>query len=194
MRHTLLISLLLLCGSMPAVAQTVPSPELPQALAAEESQPAPSLELTQSVPPTIELEIPNVGTVSAPLQILILLTFLTFIPAVLVTMTAFTRIVIVFHFLRQALGTQEMPSNQILLGLALFITMFVMAPVAAQVNADALQPVVAGEIGSVRPSAERSHPFGVSCFCIHVRTTSRCLRSWTTPARSQASKSCRCGL
>ena len=147
MRHTLLISLLLLCGSMPAVAQTVPSPELPQAVAAEESQPAPSLELTQSVPPTIELEIPNVGTVSAPLQILILLTFLTFIPAVLVTMTAFTRIVIVFHFLRQALGTQEMPSNQILLGLALFITMFVMAPVAAQVNADALQPVVAGEIG-----------------------------------------------
>jgi flagellar biosynthetic protein FliP len=114
---------------------------------AEASQPASSLALTQGLPPTIELEVPNVGTVSAPLQILILLTFLTFIPAVLVTMTAFTRIVIVFHFLRQALGTQEMPSNQILLGLALFITMFVMAPVGIEVNTNALQPVVAGEIG-----------------------------------------------
>lgn len=147
MRLTLHISLLLLLGSMPLGAQTAPTPELSQAAVAGESRPAPSLELTQSLPPSIELEIPNVGTVSAPLQILILLTFLTFIPAVLVTMTAFTRIVIVFHFLRQALGTQEMPSNQILLGLALFITMFVMAPVAAQVNTDALQPVVAGEIG-----------------------------------------------
>ena len=146
MRLTLFISLLLLLGSMPSAAQTVPAPELAQAGVAQESPSAPSLELTQSLPPAIELEIPNVGTVSAPLQILILLTFLTFIPAVLVTMTAFTRIVIVFHFLRQALGTQEMPSNQILLGLALFITMFIMAPVAAQVNEDALQPVVAGEI------------------------------------------------
>ena len=147
MRLALLISLLLLLGSMPSVAQTVPAPELAQPTVAEESPSAPSLELTQSLPPTIELEIPNVGTVSAPLQILILLTFLTFIPAVLITMTAFTRIVIVFHFLRQALGTQEMPSNQILLGLAPFITMFIMAPVATQVNEEALQPVVAGEIG-----------------------------------------------
>lgn len=97
--------------------------------------------------PVLELEVPNVGTISAPLQILLLLTFLTFIPAALVTMTAFTRIVIVFHFLRQALGTQEMPSNQILLGLALFLTMFIMAPVAGRINVVALQPAVAGEIG-----------------------------------------------
>ena len=62
-------------------------------------------------------------------------------------MTAFTRIVIVFHFLRQALGTQQMPSNQILLGLALFLTMFIMAPVAVEVNTSAVQPVVTGEIG-----------------------------------------------
>ena len=66
---------------------------------------------------------------SAPLQIVLLLTLLSFLPAILVTMTSFTRIVIVFHFLRQALGTQEMPSNQILVGLALFLTMFIMAPV-----------------------------------------------------------------
>ncbi len=55
------------------------------------------------------IDIDGVGTVSAPLQIVLLLTLLTFIPAILVTMTSFTRIVIVFHFLRQALGTQEMP-------------------------------------------------------------------------------------
>ena len=133
----LLVAALLLIASS-AVAQTAVS-----------TAPGPELQLVraESAAPTIELEIPNIGTVSAPLQILILLTFLTFIPAVLVTMTAFTRIVIVFHFLRQALGTQEMPSNQILIGLALFLTMFVMAPVAIEVNTAAVQPVVAGEIG-----------------------------------------------
>ena len=109
---------------------------------------SPGLELVQTGgAPALELAIPNVGTVSAPLQILVLLTFLTFIPAVLVTMTAFTRIVIIFHFLRQALGTQEMPSNQILIGLALFLTMFIMAPVATEVHTLAIEPVVAGEIG-----------------------------------------------
>ena len=68
------------------------------------------------------------GSISAPLQVVLVLTLLSFLPAILVTMTCFTRIVIVFHFLRQALGTQEMPSNQILIGLSLFLTMFIMAP------------------------------------------------------------------
>ena len=72
-------------GSASATAQTAPASAPLQTGAADESQPALSLELAQSVPAAIELEIPNVGTVSAPLQILILLTFLTFIPAVLVT-------------------------------------------------------------------------------------------------------------
>ena len=74
------------------------------------------------------------GTVSAPLQIVVLLTLLTFVPAALVIMTSFTRIAIVFHFLRQALGTQEMPSNQMLIGLTLFLTAFIMAPVAERIN------------------------------------------------------------
>ena len=65
---------------------------------------------------------------------MLVLTLLSFVPAILVIMTCFTRIVIVFHFLRQALGTQEMPSNQILIGLTLFLTMFIMAPVAEQMN------------------------------------------------------------
>jgi flagellar biosynthetic protein FliP len=97
-------------------------------------------------PKSIELKLEGAGTVSAPLQIVVLLTLLTFVPAVLITMTSFTRIVIVFHFLRQALGTQEVPSNQILIGLALFLTMFVMAPVAEQVNTLAVQPAMAGKI------------------------------------------------
>jgi len=86
--------------------------------------------------------------VSAPLQVVLLLTLLSFIPAILMTMTAFTRIVIVFHFVRQALGTQEAPSNQILIGLALFLTVFVMAPVGEQINTAAVQPVLRNEITS----------------------------------------------
>ena len=65
---------------------------------------------------------------------MLLLTLLSFLPAILVTMTCFTRIVIVFHFLRQALGTMEVPSNQILIGLSLFLTLFVMAPVGERIN------------------------------------------------------------
>lgn len=97
-------------------------------------------------PSQIDVKVEGVGSISAPLQIVVLLTLLTFVPAVLVTMTAFTRIVIVFHFLRQALGTQEMPSNQILIGLALFLTMFIMAPVGDRINVAAVQPALSGRI------------------------------------------------
>ena len=99
-----------------------------------------------AAPQQVDLSIQGVGNVSAPLQVVLLLTLLSFVPAILMTMTSFTRIVIVFHFLRQALGTQEQPSNQILLGLALFLTVFVMAPVGDQVNTLALQPAMAGRI------------------------------------------------
>jgi flagellar biosynthetic protein FliP len=95
---------------------------------------------------TLDFRVDGIGAVSAPLQIVLLLTLLSFVPAILVTMTSFTRIVIVFHFLRQALGTQEMPPNQILIGLALFLTMFVMAPVGEEINRLAVEPAVAGEI------------------------------------------------
>lgn len=94
----------------------------------------------------MNLQIDGVGTVSAPLQIVIMLTLLSFIPAALVIMTSFTRIAIVFHFLRQALGTQEMPSNQMLVGLTLFLTAFIMAPVADRINTLAVQPALAGDV------------------------------------------------
>lgn len=83
---------------------------------------------------------------SLPLKILLLLSLLTFIPAMLISLTCFTRIVIVFHFLRQAIGTQETPSNQILLGLALFMTIYIMQPVGVKVNEQAIQPMIRGEI------------------------------------------------
>ncbi len=77
---------------------------------------------------------------SVSLQILLIMTALSFIPAFLMLMTSFTRIIIVFSILRQALGLQQTPSNQILVGLALFLTLFIMAPVFEQINNDALQP------------------------------------------------------
>lgn len=77
---------------------------------------------------------------SVSLQILLIMTALSFIPAFVMLMTSFTRIIIVFSILRQALGLQQTPSNQILVGLALFLTMFIMAPVFDQINRDALQP------------------------------------------------------
>src|SRR3989304_6989828 len=75
-----------------------------------------------------------------PVQILILLTLLSFLPAIIISLSSFTRIIIVFHFLRQALGTQEAPSNQILIGLALFLSFFIMSPTLTAMYNDASQP------------------------------------------------------
>jgi flagellar biosynthetic protein FliP len=84
------------------------------------------------------------------LQILALMTALTLLPAILLMMTAFTRIVIVLGILRQALGAGQTPPNQVLIGLALFLTLFVMSPVVDRVNEVAVKPYVAGEIDSVK--------------------------------------------
>lgn len=83
---------------------------------------------------------------SLSLQTLILLTSLTFLPAALLMMTGFTRIIIVLSLLRQALGTQSAPPNQVMIGLALFLTMFVMTPVIDKIYADAYQPLSENKI------------------------------------------------
>lgn len=80
------------------------------------------------------------------LQIVLLLTVLTLAPAILIMTTAFARIVVVLSLLRQALGTHQLPPNQIIIGLAMFLTFFVMAPVWQQIYSHALQPYMAGEI------------------------------------------------
>lgn len=80
------------------------------------------------------------------LQLLLLLTVLTLAPAILIMMTSFTRIIVILSFMRQALGTTNMPPNQLLIGLAMFLTMAVMGPTLREVNDSALQPYLAGKI------------------------------------------------
>ena len=98
--------------------------------------------------PTLSLTLGNgdPAQMSTAIQILLLLSALSLAPALFIMVTSFTRIVIVLSFLRQALGTQQTPPNQVLISLALFLTIFVMAPVWQKINADALQPYMAEEL------------------------------------------------
>jgi len=83
---------------------------------------------------------------SSTLQMLMVLTVISLAPSILIMVTSFTRIIIVLHFVRSALGMQTTPPNQILIGLALFLTFFIMSPVFNEVNTNAVQPLSAGEI------------------------------------------------
>lgn len=96
---------------------------------------------------------------SVSIQVLAIMTALTFIPALLLMMTSFTRIIIVFSILRQALGLQQSPSNQILVGMALFLTLFIMRPVLTEVNESALQPYIAETISSAQALENTVKPF-----------------------------------
>ncbi|MBL4614728.1 MAG: flagellar type III secretion system pore protein FliP [Magnetovibrio sp.] len=84
---------------------------------------------------------------SLTIQILLLMTALTLLPAALITMTSFTRVLVVFAILRQALGTAQTPSNQILLGLALFTTLFIMTPVFETAYANGVEPYISEQLG-----------------------------------------------
>jgi len=96
---------------------------------------------------------------SVTLQILFIMTALTLLPAFLLMMTSFTRIIIVFSILRQAIGLNQTPSNQIMLGMALILTIFIMMPVFDKVNVVALQPYLKEEITSVEAVTRASVPF-----------------------------------
>ena len=126
MRRAVYVAMLILAGAS----------VLPQCLAA---QPLPKLTLGVE-----KAESPR--DVAVTLEILFLLTVLSLAPSIILMMTSFTRIVIVFHFLRQALGLQQMPPNQLLIGLSLFMTFFIMHPVLKSVNDDALQPYLQEKI------------------------------------------------
>jgi flagellar biosynthetic protein FliP len=84
--------------------------------------------------------------VSSSIQILLILTVLSLAPSIIIMMTSFTRIVIVLSFLRNALGTQQMPPNQVLVGLALFLSLFIMTPVIGDINTQAYTPYNEGKI------------------------------------------------
>ena len=86
------------------------------------------------------------GSLSVPMQIVLLLTVLTLLPAILMSLTPFLRAVVVLHFLRQALGTQTAPSNQVLVGLAMFVALLVMQPVALDVYHHGWEPLENGQI------------------------------------------------
>lgn len=110
---------------------------------------APNQSLAQSALPKLTIGVDksnNPSDLVPTLQIVFLLTILSLAPSILVMMTAFTRIIVVFHFLRQSLSTQTVPSNQILVGLALFLTFFIMRPVLTEINNNALQPYLKKEI------------------------------------------------
>ncbi|MBI1905614.1 MAG: flagellar type III secretion system pore protein FliP [Rhodocyclales bacterium] len=108
---------------------------------------APALVEAQSLPAITSTPTAGGGTnYSLSIQTLLLLTALSFLPAVLLMMTSFTRIIIVFALLRTAMGTQTSPPNQVLLGLALFLTFFIMSPIAERVYTEAYQPMSTGAI------------------------------------------------
>lgn len=92
------------------------------------------------------LRVGKDGAVSAPIQVALLLTLLTLLPAAIASVTPFLRLTIVLHFLRQALGTQTAPSNQVLIGLSLFLTLLIMQPVMSDVYVNAWQPMQEGRI------------------------------------------------
>ncbi len=127
---------------VPAMAQDVDSPSVP---------PIPGISL-----PDIDIRFDGQSrpeNFTSNIQILFVLTVLSLAPSILIMMTSFTRIVIVLGFLRQAMGTQQMPPTQIMLGLALFLTMFVMRPTWTEINDTAVQPYLRSEI--TQPEAFR---------------------------------------
>ncbi|MBQ7833940.1 MAG: flagellar type III secretion system pore protein FliP [Lachnospiraceae bacterium] len=86
------------------------------------------------------------GTINGALRILIILTLISFLPAALIMLTSFTRIIIVMHFTRSALGTQTAPPNQVLIGIAIFLTIFIMGPIFTEINENAIKPLDEGLI------------------------------------------------
>lgn len=99
------------------------------------------------------------ANVSTSVKLLLLLTVLSLAPSILILMTSFARIVIILSFVRTALATQQMPPNQVIIGLALFLTFFIMAPTFNEVNKEALQPLFAEEIALEEAYDRASVPF-----------------------------------
>jgi flagellar biosynthetic protein FliP len=139
-----MILLLLAGAAVPVTAQTVPSVPGPKApIVITPHTPA-------SAPSNLGgLNIPGVQGGSVPWSVVVTLTALTLIPSILLCMTPFARLLIVFHFLRQALGLQTTPSNQTLIGLSLILTFFLMQPVANEIYQDAVLPMQSNQITAI---------------------------------------------
>ena len=109
--------------------------------------------------PLLGASLSNGGeSISAPMQIVIMMTVLTLLPAVVMSITPFLRIVVVLHFLRQALGTQSTPSNQVLVGLALFLSILVMQPIAADMYHQGWEPMEQGKLTASQAFEQGAKP------------------------------------
>jgi flagellar biosynthetic protein FliP len=124
------------------------------ALCAQPATPLPSL--------TVDFgKTPAGPALSSSLQAVLMLTILTLAPTILMTATSFTRIIVVMHFLRQGLGTQQTPSNQVLISLSLVLTFFIMAPTAREINATVLQPLQRNELTTDQAMERTAAPMKV---------------------------------
>ena len=155
MRHALptLCLLVALLGGLVRPAQAQDAASFPAAQTeASATQTAPGGTASGSSSSSVLAPLPGVTLtkgdedLALPIQLLLLLTVLTLAPSIIILMTSFTRLIVIFSILRTALGMQQSPPTQILIGLALFLTFFIMAPVIKQVNETALEPYMAEKI------------------------------------------------
>ena len=112
----------------------------------------------------MSLQLTHASGVSAPVQLLLLLTLVTLLPAILLTVTGFTRILIVLGFVRNALGMPQSPPNQVLVGIAFFLTLFVMSPTLSAMNRVALRPYQAHEISATQALERAQEPLRTFMF------------------------------
>ncbi len=153
LRNIFLLSVLTMIvgNASPVLAQTAP-PQAPIAPAAPAAPSAPRSPAVPSIPtPLVNLQIGNGNerqNLSTAIQIVFVMTLLTLAPSLVMLMTSFTRIVIVLGFVRTALGVPSAPANQLLIGLSLFLTFFIMAPVWEDIQKQALTPYMNEQIGS----------------------------------------------
>jgi len=109
----------------------------------------------------VDAAAPPASGAQAALRVILMMTVLSFLPALILTMTCFTRIIIVFSFLRQALGIQGMPPNQVMTGMALFLTAFIMTPVAQEIHRDAIEPLSSDQITVTESLQKAARPLSV---------------------------------
>jgi flagellar biosynthetic protein FliP len=157
----------LLFSAGPSSAQTVPTPVATiapvnpvQTQAPSTTTQTPGDELQQLISPTTSPQGTATGSaLQNPISLVLLIGALSIVPALLITVTAFTRIVVVLGLTRSALGTNGVPPTQVLIGLSLFLTLFVMAPQISQANKDAVQPFLKGEITQAQAFDKGMEPF-----------------------------------
>ena len=132
-----------------AGGETAPLPDPSRDLAPAEAQPGPGRRVASARPaasPIPGVTLTDSGEYALPVQLLLLMTVLTLAPSILILMTSFTRLVVVFSILRTALGLQQSPPTQVIIGLSLFLTFFVMHPVFSEIDQKALQPYLDGQL------------------------------------------------